>query len=203
MKYETTAFNTKKMLAESLKELIRKKSFTSITVRELTENCGLNRNTFYYHFEDINHLLKWTLELEAIDVIKNFDLMLDYEEAIGFVMDYIVENEQFLSNIYYSVGQSELKRFFCSDFYAITSSLINKLEQQMKLSVPEDFKEFLCHFYTEALAGLVVDGITKPAMRNKEKILPYITSVIRNSLPYTLRLYDTKPSSRESAEPML
>lgn len=167
MKYETTTFNTKKMLAESLKKLIRKKSFSSITVSELTKSCGLNRNTFYYHFEDINDLLKWTLEQEAIDVVKNFDLMLDYEEAIEFVMDYIVENEQFLNNIYYSVGYSELKRFFCHDFNEVISSLINKLEQQMNLSVPEDFKEFLCHFYTAALAGMVLDGITDPAMRNK------------------------------------
>ena len=116
MKYETTTYNTKKMLADTLKKLIRKKSFSHITVRELTDSCGLNRNTFYYHFEDINDLLKWTLEQEAIDVVKNFDLMLDYEEAISFVMDYIVENEQFLSNIYYSVGLSELRRFFYNDF---------------------------------------------------------------------------------------
>lgn len=190
MKYETTTFNTKKMLAESLKELIRKKSFASITVRELTENCRLNRNTFYYHFEDINDLLKWTLEQEAIDVVKNFDLMLDYKEAIEFVMDYITENNQFLSNIYYSVGRSELMRFFYTDFHEITSSLINKLEQQMELSVPEDFKEFLCHFYTEALAGLVTEGITNPALINKEKILPYISFIIQNSLPNTLMCYD-------------
>lgn len=188
------------MLAESLKKLIQKKSFSNVTVRELTESCGLHRNTFYYHFEDINDLLKWTLEQEAIDVVKNFDLMLDYEEAIGFVMDYITENEQFLNNIYYSVGYSELKRFFCNDFHEITASLINKLEQQMNLSVPEDFKEFLCHFYTEALAGMVLDGITNPAMQNKEKTMPYITLVIRNSLPHTLALFNANPSSQENTE---
>ena len=186
MKYETTSFNTKKMLAESLKKLIRKKSFSNITVRELTENCGLNRNTFYYHFEDINDLLKWTLEQEAIDVVKNFDLMLDYEEAIGFVLDYIAENEQFLKNIYFSVGHSELKRFFYNDFQAIISSLIDQLEQEMGLSVPEDYKEFLCRFYTEALGGMVADGITDPAIRNKEKTIPYISAIIGSSLPSVL-----------------
>lgn len=127
-------------------------------------------------------------------------MMLDYEEAIGFVMDYIVENDQFLSNIYYSVGQSELKRFFYNDFQEITASLINKLEQQMNLNVPEDFKEFLCHFYTEALAGMVVDGITNPAMRDKEKLMPYISAIIRSSLPHTLTLYDTKPSLKEEVK---
>ena len=198
MKYESTTFNTKKMLAESLKELIRKKSFSKITVRELTQNCGLNRNTFYYHFEDINDLLKWSLEQEAIDVVKHFDLMLDYEEAIGFVLDYIVENEKFLNNIYFSVGQSELKRFFYNDFLEIISSLINQFESQLNLSVADDFKEFLCHFYTEALAGLLTEGITNPSLINKEKMLPYISSVIRSSLPHTLMLYNTKAPRKES-----
>ena len=71
----------------------------------------MNRNTFYYHFEDINDLLKWTLEQEAIDVVKHFDLMSDYEEAVRFVMNYIEENEKLLNNICNSLGQGELKRF--------------------------------------------------------------------------------------------
>ena len=92
MKHNATTFYTRKILAESLKKLIRRKSFSNITVREITEDCGLNRNTFYYHFEDINDLLKWTLEQEAIDVVKHFDLMSDYEEAVRFFMNYIEEN---------------------------------------------------------------------------------------------------------------
>lgn len=158
-------------------------------IRKFSCSC----EKLYYHFEDINDLLKWTLEQEAIDVAKNFDLMLDYEEAISFVMDYIVENEQFLSNIYYSVGLSELRRFFYNDFHEIISSLIDQLEQQMNLSVPADFKEFLCHFYTEALSGMIVDGITNPAMRNRERVIPYISAIIRSSLPHTLSLYSGRP----------
>ena len=77
MRNEEISLNTKRKLAEKLKELMRKKAFDKITVTELIEGCKINRKTFYYHFEDIQSLLKWILEQEALEVVKNYDLMLD------------------------------------------------------------------------------------------------------------------------------
>ena len=86
MRHEVTTYNTKKSLAESLKRAMRTKAFSKITVSEIINDCGVNRKTFYYHFEDIYALLKWMFEEEAIEVVKQFDLLVDYEEAIRFAM---------------------------------------------------------------------------------------------------------------------
>lgn len=50
---------TKKAIAEGLKELCHHKDFNKISVRDITEQCGLNRQTFYYHFQDKYELLDW------------------------------------------------------------------------------------------------------------------------------------------------
>ena len=50
MKHEVQSLATKQALADSLKQLLAKKSFSKITVTEIVENCGFNRKTFYYHF---------------------------------------------------------------------------------------------------------------------------------------------------------
>ena len=50
---------TKRAIADSLKELTRAKSFDKIGVVDITEKCGINRQTFYYHFSDKYELLKW------------------------------------------------------------------------------------------------------------------------------------------------
>lgn len=88
MKHEITSLSTKKTLAESLKRFMKTKSLSKITVSEIATDCGLNRKTFYYHFENIYSLLKWIFENEAIEAAKHFVLTLDYEKAILFVMDY-------------------------------------------------------------------------------------------------------------------
>lgn len=51
------AIATKKLLADGLKELLEKKTLDKITVKELVATCGVNRQTFYYNFQDIYELL--------------------------------------------------------------------------------------------------------------------------------------------------
>ena len=62
MKHEITSYNTKRTLADSLKKAMQIKPFSKISVSEIIRDCGLNRKTFYYHFEDIYALLKWMFE---------------------------------------------------------------------------------------------------------------------------------------------
>ena len=51
---------TKRALVESLKRLLLKKPLNKITVTDITEDCGISRMTFYYHFKDILDLVEWT-----------------------------------------------------------------------------------------------------------------------------------------------
>ena len=58
MKHADISLKTKRTLAASLKKLMEQKSLSRITISELCRDCGLNRKTFYYHFDDIQSLLK-------------------------------------------------------------------------------------------------------------------------------------------------
>ena len=60
---------TKQALANSLQNLLKKNPLDKITVKELVEDCGVNRQTFYYHFQDIYDLLDWVFTREAEDAI--------------------------------------------------------------------------------------------------------------------------------------
>ena len=57
---------TKKALASSLKDLLSKYKFNKITIKDITENCGVNRQTFYYHFKDKYDLVNWIYYTEFI-----------------------------------------------------------------------------------------------------------------------------------------
>ena len=56
---------TKRALAESLKKLLLEKPLDRITVSDITEDCGVSRMTFYYHFRDVYDLIEWTWLQEA------------------------------------------------------------------------------------------------------------------------------------------
>ncbi len=70
------AQTTKRALEASLKKLLLKKPLNKITINDITEDCGVNRMTFYYHFKDIYDLVDWILvedAAEALEGRQNFE----------------------------------------------------------------------------------------------------------------------------------
>ncbi|MDO4344957.1 MAG: TetR/AcrR family transcriptional regulator C-terminal domain-containing protein [Eubacteriales bacterium] len=179
MKHTVTSLNTKKVIANSLKKAMQTKPLSKITVSEIIKDCGINRKTFYYHFEDIYALLKWMFEEEAIEVLKNFDLLVDYEEAVNFVLDYVEKNQHIINCAYDSIGREEMKHFFHADFIELITSIVTRAEQMNHIMLDPDFKQFICEFYTEGLAGILILYIKSKDHYTREKIVNYISIVIR------------------------
>lgn len=182
MKHDEISLNTKKALAESLKQAMQRKPFAKITVSELIQDANVNRKTFYYHFEDIYALLKWMLEEEAIDVVKHFDLLFNSEEAISFVMDYIDRNDHIINCACDSIGRDGLKRFFAADFHDIVISIIQNAERHANVRLDEGYREFLTQFYVEALSGMLIDWARDREKRDHDVLVKYLDETMRNSL---------------------
>lgn len=187
MKHEETSLNTKRRLAASLKGFMEKKPLSKITVSEIIADCGINRKTFYYHFPDIYALLKWMLEEEAIEVVRQADLLTNYQEVILFVMNYVRSNRHLLCCAYDTMGRDELKRVFSTDLSGIIQKLIDSLEQQLGVQVEDEFKYFLAHFYTGAIANLMIDEITDKQGHAPEKAVEYFSLILKSSLPEVLK----------------
>ncbi len=187
MKHEVTTLLTKQALAASLKKFMEQKPLSKITVSEIVTDCGVNRKTFYYHFEDIYALLKWMLEKEAIDIVGQFDLLVDHREAVQFAMNYVRENKHLLCCAYDSIGRNEMKRFFYADFIGITKKVIQDSQNQLGIDVPDDFKLFLTHFYTEAIAGLLIDEFTNTQTHDPETAADYFAIILESSIPCALK----------------
>ena len=182
MKHEVTTLNTKKMLSASLKHCMEKKSLSKITVTDIVTDCGLNRKTFYYHFQDVPDLLKWTLEQEAVDVVKQFDLLNELEEALRFAVRYIRENSHMINCAYDSIGRDELKRFLNHDFQSIVMSIVEQIERKENVHSDPDAKKIICNFYTEGMAGELVDLLKSRDAAQDEKSIGCISLVVRTSL---------------------
>ena len=54
----------KAQVYDALKEILRERELDKVTVRELAERCGISRQGFYYHFQDIADVFKWKISLE-------------------------------------------------------------------------------------------------------------------------------------------
>ena len=186
MKNEEMSQRTRQALAASLKRTMLKKPLSKISVRELIEDCNVNRKTFYYHFDDIYALVKWMLEQEAVELVKQFDLVVNYKEAILFILDYVEANKHILNCAYDSMGRDGLKRFLYQDFIAVMRSMIDGYERQLGVSVDEDFKQFAAGFYAEAVAGTLINVLQSHGKYDREAVTRDITLIFKSSIPAIL-----------------
>ena len=76
-----------------------------------------------------------------------------------------------------------MKRFFYSDFIGIVKSVIDSTEQQLGLHTEAEFT----HFFTEAIAGMLIDEFTDKDGHDPDKVAGYLSLVLNNSLPSILR----------------
>lgn len=186
MTHEEINMRTKSALATSLKKFMRKKELKKITVSEIVTDCNVNRKTFYYHFEDIYDLLKWMLEQEAIEVVKNFDILNDYDDVLNFVINYVQTNAHILNCAYDSIGREEMKRFFYQDFSSIVYRIITDCEKQSNICIDDGFRNFFCDFFTEAIAGMLVNTFKRNETVDAVTLSNYVRTLIQ-SLPDLLR----------------
>lgn len=192
MKYE----KTKKALSASLKKFMEHKKISKITVSEIVLDCGVNRKTFYYHFSDIYELLKWTLEQETIEVLKNFDIIKNPKEAIMFVIDYVDKNNHILNCAYDSMGRDEMKRFFHSDFYNLIFSIIEEVEKEKNSFLPKNLKDYTADFYTNALVGVLIDYFQHQNKSNQIELTENTLFILKTSLPHIIEEYGKHNISR-------
>ena len=61
---------TKRALEASLKKMLLQKPLDKITIADLTDDCGVNRMTFYYHFKDIYDLVEWACVEDAARIAR-------------------------------------------------------------------------------------------------------------------------------------
>lgn len=176
------SLHTKQTLVSSLKKFMGKKPLSKITVSEICKDCGMNRKTFYYHFEDIYDLLRWMLEQEALEVVKKFNLLKDHKEVIRFIIDYVDANKHILNCVYDAMGREGIKRFFLSDFNISINLIIEGIEKELNLTVDQNYKRFLCDFYTNALSGILIDWFHDRTVRTREEMIHYITLTVGTSL---------------------
>ena len=65
-------------IMESVLRLLEVRPLNKITVKDIVDECGINRNTFYYHFEDISSLIEAIIIDEVDRVMKITDDILKH-----------------------------------------------------------------------------------------------------------------------------
>lgn len=103
---------TRRALDSALRTLLERKPLAQIRVRELTELCGLRRQSFYYHFKDVYELFDWSLQRERETLLRRREDCLTWEQALRDLMEHLTENRAYYRAILDNQGRKGLRTVF-------------------------------------------------------------------------------------------
>lgn len=165
---------TKHALAAALKELIAQKPIDKITIHDITERCGIRRQNFYYHFEDMYDLMRWMFQEEAMSLLRQHEGTLLWQEGLLQLFRYIEENKAVCLCALRSVGREHLKRFFETDIHAIIHRTVEQFGHEVgaiSAGVTESDVELVTHFYVVALTGMLESWLLGEIDRTPEELI--------------------------------
>lgn len=157
---------TKAALANGLKELMKRKKLSKITVSDITAQCDISRNTFYYHFCDKYALVNWIFSSEALPIINTFsdpDCWLD-----GFVnlCKYLLKNRQFYLEAFEYTGQNSLKEYLLEFYFELMKLHISTYYAQFNYQLSPDDLYIVARLEAHAYVGIIMDWVKSGMMDN-------------------------------------
>ena len=99
---------TRRGLSAALRELLREGPLGQLRVRELTERCGLRRQSFYYHFNDVYDLFDWSVRQERALLLERLENCLAWRQALLDLLDRAAEERAFYQAVLDRGGQAGL-----------------------------------------------------------------------------------------------
>ncbi|MCI8306979.1 MAG: TetR family transcriptional regulator [Lachnospiraceae bacterium] len=166
---------TKNALAASLKSLITENNFDKVTIADITDNIGLNRQTFYYHFADKQELLYWIYDNEAFTLTCDLN-MENWGEKFNDFLKLLRRDRLFYINT-----------IKCSDDYfeKYLAGILEELFARAAYELDTDGLEekevkLVARFFSRGVCGLVIDWILGGMKQDEDEYTRMVYRLVEN-----------------------
>ena len=159
---------TEKAIRESFLKLLMERPLSQITVKDIVSDCGVNRNTFYYHFEDIPELLEKIIMEDFEGVIREYPTVEKIEDCLDAVIGRALQKRQAVLHIYNSVNREISAQYlwkvcdYAADTY-VTTIVKGRRIRESDLAVIKEYFASLCFG--------VVSGWLRKGMREDIRVM--------------------------------
>lgn len=150
---------TKQAIKSSFMKLLNQQPLNKISVRDIVEDCGINRNSFYYHFHDIPALLSEIITEQTEHLIQAYPSISSLDECFRVAFQFALENKRAVMHIYHSVNrdvftQNTLR--LCD--YVVSTYIATAFPDD---PISENDRQIVIRFMKCLLFGICIDWINR------------------------------------------
>lgn len=148
---------TRKAIMKCTLELAEKKSLKKITIKDIADECGITRSTFYYHFSDIYDVLDGVVQAKIDEFNEEYNGEMD--KVLMRFIEYSIIHRKVWANLFDARGREWLEKYVKTRIHYLALLQIRKMSEGYILSIKD--VEIICSFYEEAIFGLLIRWIIK------------------------------------------
>lgn len=182
--------DTKAEIKKTFLNLLGTTLFDNITVKDIADACGINRNTFYYNFEDIYALTEEILQEETEKIVTAHKTHLTWNEGLLDAARFAKENRRAILNLHKSSKSFYLVKYFKKVIYNVVIEFVNI--KACGLSISEGDKDFIAGFYTCALMGLLSEWLDNDMKSDFTPVIEKTGILFDNSIAGALEMLAKK-----------
>ncbi len=148
---------TEEAIINSFIKLLDERPLNKISVRDIVEDCGVNRNTFYYHFADIPSLIDAVVRRSFNEIITTYASITTLNECFDIALKFICEHRRAAIHLYNSANRELFERHLMEHARFAVTTYMNTVFPHVEL--PEDDREIIIRSYTCECYGLMIDWL--------------------------------------------
>ncbi len=179
---------TKTALEASLKNLLLHKKIDKITISDLTNDCGISRMAFYYHFKDIYDLAEWVCIEDGKRALQGKKTYDTWQEGMLQVFEAVLESKPFIQNVYHSISREKIENYL----YKLTFDLISDVVEEKCVDTqlaPQD-KTFIAEFYKFGFVGIMLGWIDRGMKDDYHEIVKRLSITLHGNITHSISNFE-------------
>ena len=183
---------TEKAITDTFIKLLNAKPLDKITIKDLVDECGINRSTFYYYFDDIYDLLNHLLEAETKKALENNFHESNWMDGLINAISFATENKRAVYHIYNSVRREQLEHYLYRVVGNVTEYAANAAA--IGLKVNDEDKKIVSNVYKYIFVGMVHEWLESNMREDAESVLNRVCLMLEGNMRTMLeRVAQTNP----------
>ena len=165
---------TKKAIKETFIELLDERPLNKITVKDIVEACGINRNSFYYHYEGLPALLDEIIAGNLRQVMESHPTVSSLEEGFDAVVESVRNRRRAVLHIYNSMSRDVFERYLMDVCQYVVTAYVGAVLADRPMEAAD--REAVIRYHKCVCFGLVIDWLNGGM---KEDISAYVHRIFQ------------------------
>ena len=148
---------TYKAITESFLKLLDKQPLNKITLKDIVEDCGVNRNTFYYHFADLPSLIEAIVKDDADRIAQECGGVGSLQDCLKAALQFTTSHRRAVYHIYSSASRDILEQYLMGICGYVVEKFIDNVSAGIDAS--QEDKAVIVQYYKCACFGELIDWL--------------------------------------------